>query len=608
MSSLYTFKEEDAFKFAKEVGAKTRRSGNELTFQECPYCHSQKDKYKFSISLLTGQFECKRASCGIKGNMITLSKDFNFSLGREVDTYYQSLDYARKNFRDFRKWQKEHEIKVRDEAIEYLKGRGISEEICRKYEITSRIDKDRNHILVFPFKDQEGTLQFIKYRNTAPKENQSKEFCEENCRPILFGMNHCSNRETLIITEGQIDSLSVAEAGLENAVSVPNGKNGFTWVPYCFDFVSEFKSIIVFGDCEKGQITLADEISKRWEFRVKIVRPEDYKGCKDANEILQKFGKAAVKEAVKNALAPNQHGIIKLATVKFVDILSMELFKSRMSYLDQVLDGGFRFGQLAVLTGKRGQGKSTLGSMFACEALDQGYNCFFYSGELPNHVFRNWLDRQITRKSKILPSDEDKLNRWYGERAFLYDSSNFEEATEKKDILMAVEYSIIANNCKFILVDNLMTALDSDDTNMDVYQKQSQFVGKLAKLSKKYNVFILLIAHPRKNKGEITNDDVAGSSNITDRADLVLSYGKAEKSDDEFERMLEVKKNRLSGKLAEKDKAIRLFYDQDSKRVAINHECIRERIYGWDSDPYGFSLVPEDMQDPFSDNMIGGDS
>ena len=78
-------------------------------------------------------------------------------------------------------------------------------------------------------------------------------------------MNHCNfDNKTLICTEGQIDQLSVADCGFENTLSVPTGAKGFTWVPHCWDFVNKFDTIIVFGDYEKGHITLLDEICQRF--------------------------------------------------------------------------------------------------------------------------------------------------------------------------------------------------------------------------------------------------------------------------------------------------------------------------------------------------------
>ena len=87
---LYEFRVEDAKRFAKEQGIWAKEKGNELIFTKCPYCGEETNaKNKFAINLDTGQFHCFRASCAVKGNMITLAKDFNFSLGRDVDTYYR---------------------------------------------------------------------------------------------------------------------------------------------------------------------------------------------------------------------------------------------------------------------------------------------------------------------------------------------------------------------------------------------------------------------------------------------------------------------------------------------------------------------------------------
>ena len=78
---MYKFNRDDAFRFAREQGASTKVIGNELRFRSCPYCKSQKDRDTFAINLDTGMFKCMRASCGAHGNMITLHKDFGFSLG-----------------------------------------------------------------------------------------------------------------------------------------------------------------------------------------------------------------------------------------------------------------------------------------------------------------------------------------------------------------------------------------------------------------------------------------------------------------------------------------------------------------------------------------------
>ena len=111
--SFYEFKESDAWEFARRQGIQTKQKSEELHFIHCPYCRSTKDKWTFAIDLRTGQFKCLRASCSQTGNMITLSKDFDFSLGRDVDEYYNR---NRKQYRVFQKPMAE--IKPKEEALD----------------------------------------------------------------------------------------------------------------------------------------------------------------------------------------------------------------------------------------------------------------------------------------------------------------------------------------------------------------------------------------------------------------------------------------------------------------------------------------------------------
>ena len=87
----------------------------------------------------------------------------------------------------------------------------------------------------------------------------------------------CCNLEnhTLILTEGQIDSLSLAEAGIENAVSVPLGKNGMTWVPFCWDWLQNFDTFIFFSDREGDSLTLLDDLKNRLNGKILHVRLSD---------------------------------------------------------------------------------------------------------------------------------------------------------------------------------------------------------------------------------------------------------------------------------------------------------------------------------------------
>lgn len=611
--SIYQFNSDDAFTFAREQGIKIRIKGEELHLYDCPYCHGagHGDKYTFSINLHTGQFKCLRASCGVTGNMITLSRDFDFSLGNEVDEYYR----PRKRFRKFK--QNEKPIVPKEPAIAYLEGRGISTDIAKKYEITTQTGHD--NVLVFPFYDENGILQFIKYRKTDfdKRKDKNKEWCESNCKPILFGMRQCNHIfDRLIITEGQLDSLSISAAGIENAVSVPTGAKGFTWVPYCYNWVSKFKEIVVFGDCEKESITLLDDVARRFPCVIKHVRFEDYKGCKDANEILQKYGVNAVRDAIENAVPVPVNRVLPLANVENVNIYELPKLKTGISELDRILYGGLPFGMVCIIAGKRGDGKSTFGSQVVAYALEQGYRTFSYSGELPNYLYKNWFDFQIAGRHHIVENqtnygtpnrfitraNQELINVWYMEQAYIYDN-RIVENDEKEDLLKSVERSIQQYGIKVVLIDNLMTAMYIDEQKgSDKYDQQGQFVRNLTKLAIKYDCLILLVAHQRKNSFTTdANDEISGSGDITNLAGITLSYNRGSKEEiekgivEENQRKLIVAKNRLFGKI--NLNGILLDYDERSKRIYGKADDL-DYQFGWDKSD-GFVQVEYEDSVPF---------
>lgn len=593
--SIYEYKREDAERFAKQYGP-ARHRGNEIVFERCPYCHGgRKDKGTFSINADTGQFQCKRGGCKVQGNMITLARDFNFDLTEDVKRFYNIQNYNSR----FKSFKDAHRItESKDEAIEYLKSRGISEEVCRKYEITVRADN--NKVLVFPFKDPSGELKFIKYRNTDYNGEGHKEWCEANCMPILFGMNHCTEGGRLVVTEGQIDSLTLAECGIDNAVSVPIGMNGFTWVPHCWNWLQKFSEIVIFGDCENGQVSLAAEIKIKFPKITRVVRVEDYQGFKDANDLFRAKGKDAVIRAVEQSEYVTSTRLKEMAEVEAVNIEKQPCVSTGIKEADRILTGGFHYGGVVILTGKRGDGKSTMASQFIADALGQGINCMIYSGEMPNVFVKNWLDRQLIGKAVLTNTEIDRCNDWYRGRLFVYDDTDLTEDDNETDALIEImEEAILQKNCKFILIDNLMTAMEeAAPTNEALYRKQSEFVGKMAKIARRLNVIILLIAHPRKAMSNyVSNDDVSGSADITNKASVVMSYSRVihdKEEPDPTERKLEIIKNRLTGKLGE----VYVYYSEDSKRIVGPDKnfckCYIQPTFGMDVE-----INDEEMEIPF---------
>ena len=586
---LYEFNPDDAQRFANHVGISAKVRGDELWFKTCPFCHGKgrSNEKTFSINLKTGQFNCFRASCRRQGNMVDLAREFDFSLGNDFDEYYS----PKKQYR--RLPTPKEPIKPKDPAIKYLESRGIGKPTAEKYQITCQTD--RPNILCFPFIDENGVFQYVKYRKTdfVKGKDANKEWSEKDCKPILFGMYQCNlNNKTLIITEGQLDSLSVAECGIENAVSVPNGANGFTWIPYCWNWVNQFEKIIVFGDHEKGHITLLDDISRRFKATICHVREEDYKDCKDANDILRKYGKGQIRACIKNAVVEPLSYVIDIADIEDINLYEVEKLSTGISDLDYMLYGGLPFPGMVVVTGKRSEGKSTLTSQIIANAIDKGYKCLAYSGELSGRQFKEWMVKQIAGSNhtflyknkngqegyEVSKANKAIIKTWLRGKMHLIDNSKV-GSNDTIGLLDAIENVIQQYGVRVVLLDNLMTALSAmAEKSSEKYEMQSQFTKKLSQMAMKYNVLIILVAHKRKNGcGGDEMDDVSGASDITNLATVVISYGRDKEIADD-QRMLRLLKNRLFGKV--NFSGWIMDFDEKSNRIYGSGDNVN-REFGW---------------------------
>jgi twinkle protein len=106
----------------------------------------------------------------------------------------------------------------------------------------------------------------------------------------------------------------------------------------------------------------------------------------------------------------------------------------------------------------------------------------------------------------------------------------------------------------------------------------------MARIARAYNVIIFLVAHPRKRKGDVTDfdaDDVMGSGNITNAVDVVLQYDEAPDRFGKPDRLLAVKKNRLTGDVSD---GIDLWFDQESKRITETLYPLKVKRYGWEDE------------------------
>jgi twinkle protein len=185
----------------------------------------------------------------------------------------------------------------------------------------------------------------------------------------------------------------------------------------------------------------------------------------------------------------------------------------------------------------------------------------------------------------IDPAISKRISEWYRGKAYIYDYRIAEDEDEIETLTGVIKDVASRRNVKLICVDNLMTAMDTVTEQSNLYLAQSNFVGELKKIAVKYDVAIILVAHPRKNganESGFDNDDVSGSGDITNKVDIVMSYGRASEGADHNSELV-ISKNRLAGTLRMGKDKILLNYSAKTKRVTGQRELSKR--YGWEKMP-----------------------
>ena len=144
-----------------------------------------------------------------------------------------------------------------------------------------------------------------------------------------------------------------------------------------------------------------------------------------------------------------------------------------------------------------------------------------------------------------------------------------------------MQQAVCRYGIKFVLLDNLMTALDVEPTS-DLYRAQSEFVKKVKSIAVRLNIVVILIAHPKKEQDgkELDNDSVSGSSDITNAVDVVMTYSGNNGEDKEtYQSLIGITKNRLTGRKLLKDNRVKVRYSEKSKRIICDNDD-KNKVYG----------------------------
>ncbi len=190
-------------------------------------------------------------------------------------------------------------------------------------------------------------------------------------------------------------------------------------------------------------------------------------------------------------------------------------------------DFKIRMGEITLLTGYSGHGKSAWLNQVMLGLMKQEKTMIASFEMLPKAT----LGRMCQQTGEAMPNYEyikDFLSK-LEHNLYLYDPEG--ETTSEK-VLEVIYYCAEKLGVKLMVIDSLMKCgINEDDLN-----KQKSFANKLAVASRDLGIHIFIVAHSRKTANEHDNAskfDVAGSANLTNLVDNVISVHRNKKREEE---------------------------------------------------------------------------
>ena len=399
--------------------------------------------------------------------------------------------------------QPEEQAAVNDKVAEWFASRGISRSTLYEVGVTDGEE----------FMPQTGkvehTIQFnyfvgdqlvnVKYRDGRKNFKLYK-----GAEKVFYNINSIVGYEYCVIVEGEMDVLALHEAGVTNAVSVPNGAtlntNNLEYLDNTIDYFLDQEKIIIAVDSDEAGQALQQELIRRLGTEVCYIATFD--DCKDANEYLIKYGKESLVSRITAATPVPLENVTTFRDIEGdVTDFVRNGFKPGYQIGLREFDSIFSTytGQFITVTGIPSSGKSDFVDQM-CVGYNQlyGWKTAYASPEnQPTFLHAHKLMRKIWGG---MPSEADINTEKWNQIADLCNSSFYHIDMEKytlEHVLKKGAELVKRKGIKCLVIDPY-NKVRSQKPSSDVNQYTLEYLEQIDIFAKKYDVLVIVVAHPTK--------------------------------------------------------------------------------------------------------------
>lgn len=410
--------------------------------------------------------------------------------------------------------------------------RGLSAETCRAYRYDLGISRGKSAQVANYF-DGAGALVAQKVRYP----DKTFEWVGHPQRAGLFGQTGAPGGPMVVVTEGEIDALSVAQVmrGVP-AVSVKNGAQGAPKdIAAAHDWLASFDRIVLWFDNDQPGRDAAEECATLLPpGRVYIARGSR----KDANDYLQAQTPGEIAKIIAAASPWLPKGIVDIrgTLTDAIHAAPERLIPYPFPSFNEFL-GGMRARELVLLTAGTGVGKSTFMRELVAHLIDQGES-----------VATAFLEENRTKT--VLSIAGIHLNQplvhmpshMWPEKALMAEAERLEKsltvvenfgAIDRDRLKWLIRYAVEVKGARWFFLDHL-SMIASGTVTQDERKFLDLLMTDLRVLVEETGITLIAANHlrrPQGNKGYedglgVTLNGLRGSSGIAQLSDTVIGLNR----------------------------------------------------------------------------------
>jgi twinkle protein len=374
--------------------------------------------------------------------------------------------------------------------------------------------KDDSYVFIYFTHDEERPCGAMYV--TPPKEGGKKSVkWSKNPLPVLWGHTEVKGEfRDLIITEGQIDCLSLRSQGIKNCVSIPSGVSNLDWIEHSWEFINRFPVIkFLFDNDEAGQKGMEAAARRIGMEKCKyIILPPH---IKDANEAHVQG--MSLKEIINQCEDFKPSNLINASDLWDIAIDGLRAGRPQDQGIpfmgwdgDESIKFRIRPKEWTIYTGKPGNGKSALLYQLAAYLiLKHNQKVFIASLEEDPAQILGYI--AVKAMGEMLTPDNEKyfrvLKKLIDKNLWVY---NYRGRASMEDLIINAEYTVRKYGVDHVIVDSVAKT----DLNIENNEEANEFVNRVSTSVTDTGAHYHLVAHPKKGCDNYPSDtdDVKGSA------------------------------------------------------------------------------------------------